>query len=122
MKKSIKIKLETYNSILTFIVCDDIAKESSSIYKKHKIVTNVQDDVEGLFISPDINNHYLLIDAKFLTHNTIAHEIFHSVVHITESRDIVDEEAQCWLAGYITERIYKFLDKNNINIKHEATY
>jgi hypothetical protein len=122
MKKSIKIKLETYNSVLTFIVCDDIAKESSSIYKKYKIVTNVQDDVEGLFISPDINNHYLLIDSKFLTHNTIAHEIFHSVVHITESRDIVDEEAQCWLAGYITERIYKFLDKNNINIKHEAIY
>ena len=122
MKKSIKIKLETYNSILTFIVSDDLYKENCSIYKKYKINSIIDKEVEGLFISPDMNNHYLLIDSKFLTHNTIAHEIFHSVVHITESRDIVDEEAQCWLAGYITERIYKFLDKNKIKISHEAIY
>ena len=55
-----------------------------------------------------------------MTHNTIAHEIYHVVVRVTEDRDIVDEESQAWLAGLITEKMYKFITLKNMEVKHEA--
>lgn len=55
---------------------------------------------------------------KYLSHNTIAHEVFHAVMKITEDRDIKDEEAQAWLVGHITGDIYKFLKKKVIEISN----
>jgi hypothetical protein len=49
-------------------------------------------------------------------HNTIAHEVFHAVMKITEDRDINDEEAQAWLVGHISGDIYKFLKRKKIEI------
>ena len=71
-----------------------------------------------LFRSPDIDKYFLLIDLKYLTYNTIAHEIYHAVVRVTEDRGIVDEEAQAWLCGHLTGTIHKFLDKKKLEIKH----
>jgi uncharacterized protein (DUF1499 family) len=93
--------------------------ECSKIYKKFKL--NVEDEdgeSEGMVISPDIDKYFLIIDLNYLSHNTLAHEIYHVVVRVTEERDIVDEEAQAWLAGHITGVIYKFLDKKKFQIKH----
>jgi hypothetical protein len=67
---------------------------------------------------PDIAKYYLLLNTKYLSHNTIAHEVFHATVRVTEDRDITDEEAQAWLSGHLTGVIYKFLAKKNIAITH----
>ena len=67
---------------------------------------------------PDIDSYYLLLGSQYLTHNTIAHELYHAVVRITEDRDITDEEAQAWLVGHLSGEIYKFLDKKKLVIKH----
>lgn len=66
----------------------------------------------------DLQNYYLLFPKDFLSHNTIAHEIYHATVRISEDRVVTDEEAQAWLAGYITGMVYEFLEKKKIQLKH----
>ena len=120
MKITTTIKLQTYSCELMFIVTDNMKSESEKLYKKHKIKFEEEDEGEneGILLSPDISKYFLVIDLKYLSHNTIAHEIYHAVVRVTEERGIVDEEAQAWLCGHITGEIYKFLDKKKLQIKH----
>lgn len=119
MKSSQTIKLPTYSCSLLFIITDQLKAESEKIYKKHNL--KLEDDEgenEGILISPEIDRYFLLIDVKYLSHNTLAHEIYHAVVRVTEDRGVSDEEAQAWLCGHITGVIYKFLEKKKFEIKH----
>lgn len=120
MKSSRKIKLDTYNCEVTFTVTDKLQSEFKKIYKKFNIKHDDNDgsESEGVVLTPDIDKYFLIIDSNYLTHNTLAHEIYHVVVRVTEDRDIVDEEAQAWLAGHITGVIYKFLRTKKFQIKH----
>lgn len=119
MKITTTIKLPTYSCELIFTVTDQLKTESDKVYKKHKLkYEDEEGENEGILISADIDKYFLLIDTKYLTHNTIAHEIYHGVVRVTEDRGIVDEEAQAWLCGHLTGTIYKFLDKKKLEIKH----
>lgn len=119
MKISTKIKLDTYNCLVTFIITDKVSNVLKSIYDKHKIDEEIDGDAEGLVVCADISNYYLIIDYEFISHNTIAHEIYHAVVRITEPRDVYEEEAQAWVAGHLSGRIYKFLDKKKIKVGYE---
>lgn len=116
MKYSFKIKLSTYNCELQFYVVDTLNIEVNKLYKKYKMNDVFDESAEGVLFTPDIDKYILMIDVKYLSHNTIAHEIFHAVMKITEDRDIEDEEAQAWLVGHITGDVYKFLIKKSINI------
>jgi hypothetical protein len=118
MKATATIKLETYSCALVIIITDQLKAESKKIYKKYKIDAGEESEDEGVFITTDISKYFLLIDNKYLSHNTIAHEIYHAVVGITEDRGITDEEAQSWLCGHITGTTYKFLEKKKFEIKH----
>lgn len=116
MKQTLKIKLSTYNCELQFYVLDQLNAEINKVYKKYKVNETFEESAEGVLFTPDIDKYMLFIDIKYLTHNTIAHEVFHAVIKITEDRDINDEEAQAWLIGHITEDIYKFLKNKKIEI------
>ena len=118
MKVLKKIKLSTYSCSMTFMVTDDVIEKVNSIYKKSKLNDTFSDVVEGVVLSFDMDNYYLIISSEYLTHDTIAHEVYHAAVRVSEDRDVTDEEAQAWLAGYITGEIYKFLQKKNLPIKH----
>ena len=112
------LKLLTYSCKLTLIVTDQIKVEITKIYKKHKLKEDIDYEVEGVLLSPITNDYSLLLDLKYLTHNTVAHEIYHASSRICEDRDVHDEEAKAWLAGYITGEMYKFLEKKNLQVKH----
>lgn len=118
MKTTVKIRLATYSCNVFVIITDSLALEAARIYKKHKIKDDFGGEAEGVLITPDIDVCYLIIDYKYLSHNTIAHEIYHAIVRVTEDRGINDEEAQAWLMGHLTAEVYKFLDKKKIIIKH----
>jgi hypothetical protein len=119
MKASHKINLSMYNCEVTLIVTDRLNIECKKIYEKFKLSDDDDEgESEGMVISPDIDKYFLMIDVKYLSHNTVAHEIYHTVVKVTEDRGIVDEEAQAWLCGHLTGVIYKFLDKKKLQIKH----
>jgi hypothetical protein len=120
MKSTITIKLPTYSCQVIVTITDQLAIESEKIYKKFKIKADEDDDNEneGILITANIDKYFLLIDLKYLSHNTIAHETYHAVVRVTEDRGISDEEAQAWLCGHLSGVIYKFLDKKKLPIKH----
>lgn len=109
-----------YNCKLIVSIVVDLNKELTRLYKKHKIKEEIDEGAEGVLITPpnDSDVYYLIIDRKYLTHNTIAHEVFHAAVTITEERAITDEESQAWIAGHISGVIYKFLEKKKLTIKH----
>jgi len=113
-----KLKLSTYNCEINIIITDDVCKEVNKAYKKHKVKENFNDVVEGIVITIDLNIYYLILNTKYLSHNTIAHEVYHSVVRVTEDRGIEEEEAQAWLGGYITGEIYKFIEKKKLTVTH----
>jgi len=118
-KYSKSIKLPTYNCELMVIITSKLKDDATKIYKKYKIKDDDEDgESEGIVISPDIDKYFLMIDLKYLSHNTLAHEIYHATVRITEDRGIVEEESQAWLCGHLTGVIYKFLDKKTLTIKH----
>jgi hypothetical protein len=119
MRIKTNIKLPIYDCNIIFIITDDLKSEVKTIYKKYEIVS-IEDEGEsaGMLLSPDIDIYILLIDPHYLSHNTIAHEIYHAAVRITKDRDISDEETQAWLCGHITERVYKFLVNKKIQIKY----
>lgn len=112
------VKFPTYGCKLVIIVVDNVKNEVEKLYKKYKILEKFEDEAEGALVMPSMETYYLLLDKSFITHNTIAHEIFHAAVRITEDRAITDEEAQAWMAGHITESLYKFLDKKKLQVKH----
>ena len=120
MKLTTTIKLETYSCEVIVTITDELKTLSEKLYKKYKIKVDEEDEGEneGMLVSPDISKYFLLIDLKYLSHNTIAHETYHAVVRVTEERGIVDEEAQAWLCGHLSGTIYKFLDKKKLQIKH----
>jgi hypothetical protein len=118
MKPKTTIKLPTYSCELVVTVVDSVMEEADRLYKKHKIADNFGAEAEGALVMIGIERYYLLFHKDFLTHNNIAHELFHAAVRVTEDRDVTDEEAQAWLAGHLTAEIYKFLEKKKLQVKH----
>ena len=118
MKVKTIIKLPTYSCKLVISVVDSVAVEAERLYKKYKIQEPFGAEAEGALVMISIDSYFLLFHKDFLTHNTIAHELFHAAVRVTEDRDITDEEAQAWLAGHLTGEIYKFFEKKKLNITH----
>jgi len=114
-----KINLKQYSCDIIFIVTEQIVKETNKILKQNDVKHRVDYEIEGIFLYHDIDKYYVLLDINNLSHNTIAHELYHACVRITEDRCISDEEAQAWLCGYLADNMYKFLDKNKIKIKYE---
>jgi hypothetical protein len=120
-KKKIKffksIKIPMYNCSVQIIITDDLIKTVNGLYKKYKIDDVFTDSAEGCFLTTDIDLYILCLDTKYITHNTIAHEIFHAVTKLTIDRDINDNENQAWLCGWLTEQIYKFIEKKQLTVK-----
>ena len=118
MKLTKKFKLDTYTCEVELIITDNLIDEVNKIYKKFKLSEKFDEPSEGLTLTIDLDKYYIIINNEYLTHNTIAHEVYHLVVQVTEDRDIKDQEAQAWLCGHITEIVYKFLEKKKLIIKH----
>ena len=118
MKTSKKFKLTTYNCNAHIIITDNISREASKVYKKYNLVEKFEDNMGGMVISLDIDDYYIFLSPKYLTHDTIAHELFHVVMKITEDREVKGEEAQAWLIGHIASETYKFIEKKKLKVSH----
>lgn len=116
MKKSKKISLDTYNCFVTITITDKLKPVVNGIYKKLGSKDPFTAEAEGVVVTFDIDNYYIVLDKGYLTNNTICHELYHTVVKVTEERDIVDEESQAWLMGYLAEKVYGFIEKSGFKI------
>ena len=111
------INIETFNTKVEVLITNSIQNEIKKIYTLYSNEYTDPIEVEGVLINLNIEKYHLLIDSKYLSHNTIAHEIYHAAVRITEDRDVVDEETQAWLCGYITQKVYDFIKLKKLEIK-----
>jgi hypothetical protein len=115
MRKTIKLNI--YDCKVNFILSLDVNKDIHKISKKNKHPFTLDHEVEGIVFYFNIGEYFIIINDDYLTHNTLAHEIYHLVIKVTEPRDITDEESQAWLCGKLTQDIYKFLEQNKVTIK-----
>lgn len=112
------INLTMYGCKVHFIISNQLNKLVASLYKKHNLPMVEDLAAEGVLLCFEGTNYYIIIDADDLSHNTIAHEIYHATVKVTEDREINDEETQAWLCGHLTQYAYEFIDKKKLTIKH----
>jgi hypothetical protein len=89
MKIKGTLKIHPFSCKVHFIVTDEVREEMNKLYKKYKGGEKFEADVEGCVFSPMLHDVYILIDTKYLTHNTIGHEIFHAVNTIQRDREII---------------------------------
>ena len=118
MKLTSTLKISTYGCKVVLIITDSLINEANKVYKKHKMGQMFEGDAEGTVITPDIDVYYMIIEQKYLSHNTLSHENYHMVNVIKSDRGIIDDEAGAWLSGHIAEFIYKFIDKKQLLVKH----
>lgn len=111
------IKLPVYDCTVKFTLTDKIKAEIAKIYKKYKIQEELSNEYEGVVLIPTMRNYYLIIDVKYLTYNTIIHEIYHLATKICKDRDIEDEENAAWIAGFLGDALIKALLKKDIKVK-----
>lgn len=117
-KLSIKVPVYQFNCIV--IISSDIEKIIDSYFRKYKIDDGMDDlEVHGLAVKTNTVHEYLLfysIDST--TSNVISHEISHLIDYVFEDRKIEKngDEARAYLTGYITEKIFDFVLKNNLLI------
>ncbi len=112
------INLSMYSCKVHIIITSDLVKQVALLYKKHKIPMVEDLEAEGVLLCFEGTNYYIIIDTEDLSHNTIAHEVYHATVKVTEDREINDEETQAWLCGHLTQNVYEFIDKKKLSIKH----
>lgn len=110
-----KIKLSVYETVVQLMVVDSMDEFQELLAKKGIMVADVT-NCDGITLGYDQSYLVVLVKER-ISHNLIAHELFHLAQMVTKDIDINDEESQAWLNGYITEQVYKILNKKSIPIK-----
>ena len=110
-----KIKISVYEADVQLIVVDSMTELQDFFMKKGLSIADVL-NCEGLTIGYE-KSYFVVLVKQFINHNLIAHELFHLAKMLTKDIDIDDEESQAWLNGYVTEQVYKILNKKNITIR-----
>lgn len=107
-----KIRLKQYECTILFVISSNFVKDATKYDKQHKIVPDEDHhpEDEGYTISSE-KNYVTIINDKHLTHNTIAHEMYHLTCNIGDDTGITDEESRAWICGYVTEELYKLKDR-----------
>lgn len=118
--KDYKFPVSIYSCSVIFSIVSDVLEKTNKLNKKYKykIIDKIDDElVEGQSPSYNTKFYYIIINEKYLTYNTISHEIYHIVEDIASNRGVVENESKAWLCGFISEKIYNFLKKNQIELK-----
>lgn len=115
MSKS-TIKVPLYECKVVLIVTSTMEELQQHVYKKKKANVDVL-DTHGVVFNWGNAEYVIALREESMSHNLLAHELFHLVMAITHDIDIEDEESQAWLVGYLTEQVYKVLNKKKFAIK-----
>ena len=102
-----------YGCKVTIIIDADIEKHYTKLCKKFKLKYE-EGSMEGAVVSGDMDLYYFLLSANHLSHNVIAHELYHLVFHIIKDRGILDEEASAWIAGHLSEQVYNLIETKKL--------
>ena len=113
-----KFIIAIYESNITLIIGDDI--NDIHTYVNKNIAKIDISDTEGCVFENHTDerfDYYIVFAKNKLSHNLVAHEIYHLGCSIMKTTNISDEEATAWLIGYITGMLYKFMNKKKLPIR-----
>lgn len=119
-------KIDIFNAVVHIYVCIDA---ESMVEVANKVIIRFKEEpinypCEGLTFSPDLKGgtYYLFLYKDGLLINTITHETDHLRNYIMDYHSIAEnndsKEASANLNGYINEKVFKFLYKNNFELKY----
>lgn len=114
-----KILVSIYSRIANLYVVDKIEDMQHYLDKKTKGMIDVLESdgcVFDLFSEKHGLEYYIVLVKERISHNLIAHEVYHLATKMSRDIDIKDEESVAWLTGYLTETIYKVLKSKDFSI------
>lgn len=107
-----RIKIGVYSCTVHFLLTEKFDKDVKKLHKKYHIPYDEEpESAEGTVVAGDAANYHLVIYNKYLSTNTIAHEIYHLVRYILSDRGVEDEEAGAWLCGTLMDEALKFFNR-----------
>lgn len=110
--------LDIYSCKIVLIISEDLFEEERKLCEKHEDEYTEIVPSDGLTINFENDIYYILFKVDSISHNLLAHEIFHLVCSITDYRSINEEESRAWLCGYLTDLIYSYLQNKKITIRN----
>lgn len=120
MKKS-SFKVEIYGVNVQVVLVPDSFKTTEfyiSLIKKLNLPSEGDEPCEG-FVLLHKNKSWIVLSEKHLSYNLISHEIFHCAYRILKYNEIEineSEEVGALLIGYLTEKVFKIIEKHNCKI------
>lgn len=120
-EKSVRIYIPLYDSFFEVVVSRDIAK---SVSKPLRVKCLGEQDVDGEYTALHCYNRAcfsIFFTYEDLTHNSIAHEVFHATMRIAERCGVMftkdNHEPFAYLQGYLAETAYGLFKKHKIRVK-----
>jgi hypothetical protein len=114
-----KISVSIYSRVANLYVVDKIEDMQHYLDKKTRGMIDVLESdgcVFDLFSEKYGLEYYIVFVKQRISHNLIAHEVYHLATKMSRDIDIKDEESVAWLTGYLTETIYKVLKSKGFSI------
>jgi hypothetical protein len=111
-----KITVDLYSRIANLYVVKKIEDMQSYLDKKTLGMLDVMDSegcVFDLFSEKNGLEYYIVLVESKISHNLIAHEVYHLATKMAHDIEIKDEESVAWIIGFLTETIYKILKSKN---------
>lgn len=113
-----KVKVPIYNTHANLCVVKEM--EDMQYYLDKKVqgtidVLGADGCVFDIYTTNGMEYYIVFVESR-LSHNLVAHEIYHLGVKITTDVNIIDEESTAWLIGFLTENVYKVLQKKEFKI------
>jgi hypothetical protein len=103
-----------------FITIADDPVNSLNYYLRKNDDGEIDYKIEGYCYKPNtgVGKYYLFFSWDSLSNDTFNHEKSHLVENILENRNIKPrDEVRSYLDGYISTRMYKFLNDRKIKLK-----
>jgi hypothetical protein len=118
MYLSTTFPVKIYDTKVQFIVTSDIVKIANRIQAFHRtgVIWKKEDAPAGCVILCSIAKYYILINSKYLSYNTICHELYHCTCTMASDRAIHEEESRAWIQGYLANFIFKFIKEKGVEI------
>jgi hypothetical protein len=103
-----RIKIPIYDERLILYKCEDF----KPLEKKYNL-----NDCSGYdAVTFEAHGSIIIIFSENVTPAIIAHESLHAAGYIfkaiSATMDIINDEPQCYLLGWVVEQCHKFLDNN----------
>lgn len=96
-----------YGIKVHFSIADDIHREDLYYHRKYKLPYERDNDFEGKTLNFGVA-FCIIVDKKYLTFNTIGHEMYHLTTQICGEIGVMEEEQRSWVQGHLLQEIVNF--------------